>query len=111
MLEEFLREREVLVRALCAADQQLSEHEREQVASDALAAAVVAAVAEAMKAFDARLEEQQRSFEEQKQDLEERMQRKLQAMLEEQERVIAHKQKVDVGAPWWWRCWGLWRQC
>ncbi|XP_040399661.1 guanylate-binding protein 1-like [Cygnus olor] len=93
VLEEFLREREVLVRALCAADQQLSEHERERVAGEALAAAAVAAAKEAAEAAKARLEEQQRSFEKHKQDLEERMQRKLQAMLEEQERVIAHKQK------------------
>ncbi|XP_035428456.1 guanylate-binding protein 1-like [Cygnus atratus] len=93
VLEEFLREREVLARALCAADQQLSEHERERVAGEALAAAAVAAAKEAAEAAEARLEEQQRSFEKHKQDLEEQMQRKLQAMLEEQEHVIAHKQK------------------
>nr|XP_047912571.1 guanylate-binding protein 1-like isoform X9 [Anser cygnoides] len=93
VLEEFLREREVLARALCAADQQLSECERERVASEAVAAAAVAAAKEAEEAAEARLEEQRRSFEKHKQDLEERMQREQQAMLEEQQRIIAHKQK------------------
>ncbi|XP_035428449.2 guanylate-binding protein 1-like isoform X2 [Cygnus atratus] len=90
-LEEFLREREVLARALCAADQQLSERERERVASEALAAAAASAVAEATKAFEARQEEQQRSFKEHQRQLEERLWREQWAMLEEQERIIEHK--------------------
>ncbi|XP_035428451.1 guanylate-binding protein 1-like isoform X1 [Cygnus atratus] len=91
-LEEFLREREVLVRALCAADQQLSERERERVASDTVvAAAATAASKEAEEAAQARQVEQQRSFEEHRRQLEERLRHEQRVMLEEQERVIEHK--------------------
>ncbi|XP_035169752.1 guanylate-binding protein 2-like [Oxyura jamaicensis] len=91
VLEEFLREREVLARALCAADQRLSEREQERVAGEAVAAAAAAAVAEAAEAAEARLEEQRRSFEEHRRQLEERLWHEQRALLEEQERVIEHK--------------------
>ncbi|XP_068524452.1 guanylate-binding protein 2-like [Anas acuta] len=89
VLEKFLQGHEVLVRALCAADQQLSELEKERVASEAVAAAA----AEAMRAMEARQEEQRRSREEHQQQLEERLRHQLKVMLEEQERVIEHKMR------------------
>ncbi|XP_068524453.1 guanylate-binding protein 1-like [Anas acuta] len=94
VLEKFLREHEVLVRALREADQQLSEYEKKRVASEAAAAAAAAkaaAAAEAVRATEARQEEQRRSLEEQKRQLEKLLWRQQRAMLEEQERVIEHK--------------------
>uniref|UniRef100_A0A8B9TJS1 GB1/RHD3-type G domain-containing protein n=1 Tax=Anas platyrhynchos TaxID=8839 RepID=A0A8B9TJS1_ANAPL len=91
VLEKFLQEHEVLVRALCAADQQLSEHEKERVASEAVAAAAAAAAAEAVRAMEARQEEQRRSLEEHQQQLEQQLWQQQWVMLEEQERVIEHK--------------------
>uniref|UniRef100_A0A8C3BMB9 GB1/RHD3-type G domain-containing protein n=1 Tax=Cairina moschata TaxID=8855 RepID=A0A8C3BMB9_CAIMO len=91
VLEKFLQGHEVLVRALYAADQQLSEHEKERAASEAVAAAAAAAAAEAVRALEARQEEQRRSLEEHKRQLEEQLWHQQRAMLEEQERVIEHK--------------------
>ncbi|XP_068524449.1 guanylate-binding protein 2-like isoform X2 [Anas acuta] len=94
VLEKFLQEHEVLVRALCAADQHLSEHEKERVASEAVAAAAAAAKAateEAVRAMEARQEEQRRSREEHQRQLEEQLWHQQWVMLEEQERVIKHK--------------------
>ncbi|XP_068524451.1 guanylate-binding protein 2-like isoform X2 [Anas acuta] len=94
VLEKFLQGHEVLVRALCAADQQLSEHEKERVASEAVAAAAAAAKAateEAVRAMEARQEEQRRSREEHQRQLEEQLWQQQWVMLEEQERVIEHK--------------------
>uniref|UniRef100_A0A8B9UWT0 GB1/RHD3-type G domain-containing protein n=1 Tax=Anas zonorhyncha TaxID=75864 RepID=A0A8B9UWT0_9AVES len=93
VLEKFLQEHEVLVRALCAADQQLSEHEKERVASEAVAAAAAAAAAEAVRAMEARQEEQRRSREEHQRQLEQQLWQQQWVMLQEQERVIEHKMR------------------
>ncbi|KAM9167090.1 LOW QUALITY PROTEIN: uncharacterized protein V3H86_014865 [Mergus octosetaceus] len=91
VLEKFLQEHETLARALYAADQQLSEHEKERAASEVVAAAAAAAAAEAVRALEARQEEQRRSLEEHKRQLEEQLWHQQRVMLEEQERVIEHK--------------------
>uniref|UniRef100_A0A8B9TI09 GB1/RHD3-type G domain-containing protein n=1 Tax=Anas platyrhynchos TaxID=8839 RepID=A0A8B9TI09_ANAPL len=111
VLEKFLQEHEVLVRALRAADQQLSEHEKERATSKLVAAAAAAAAAEAVRAMEARQEEQRRSREEHQQQLEERLRHQLKVMLEEQERVIEHKLRVGARARWCWRCLGPWWWC
>nr|XP_038028610.1 guanylate-binding protein 2-like [Anas platyrhynchos] len=89
VLEKFLQEHEVLVQALCAADQQMSELEKKRAASEAAAAAA----AEAMRAMEARQEEQRRSREEHQRQLEEQLCRQQGVMVEEQERVIEHKMR------------------
>ncbi|NXC40721.1 GBP1 protein, partial [Penelope pileata] len=83
VLEEFLRERQALVHALCAAEAQMELLERQR-------AAAVAEEAAAKEAAAAQLEEQRRSLEEHKRQLEQRMLKEQRVLLEEQDRVLAH---------------------